>query len=115
MVGALTTTTTKERLVVREVTTTTPTATTFAEVAASHIPKNETLTVFFVVFLLHWYCNTSVGDSGGPLIARGNSPEEDLLVGIVSWYVRACTGLCSVRRCLGMLAICFLWPRTNKE
>ena len=25
------------------------------------------------------------GDSGGPLVVKGNTPEEELLVGVVSW------------------------------
>ena len=27
------------------------------------------------------------GDSGGPAIIQGASPEDDVLVGLVSWYV----------------------------
>lgn len=27
------------------------------------------------------------GDSGGPIILPGQTPEEDLQVGIISWYV----------------------------
>ena len=29
--------------------------------------------------------NYSHGDSGGPLILKGNSSDEDILLGIVSW------------------------------
>jgi secreted trypsin-like serine protease len=36
-------------------------------------------------------------DSGGPLIVQGETPDQDMLIGTVSWYV-CCTGRFSSRR-----------------
>ena len=37
---------------------------------------------YFVSFIIS---NTKTGDSGGPAILRGNTAEQDVQVGIVSW------------------------------
>jgi secreted trypsin-like serine protease len=54
------------------------------------VKSREKLTLFGVFSLSktlagpHWYFP---GDSGGPIILPGVTPEEDVQVGIVSWYV----------------------------
>ena len=43
------------------------------------------------------------GDSGGPLIKKGNSPEDDVLVGLVSWGLGCADEVFPGGTCVGYL------------
>jgi hypothetical protein len=55
------------------------------------VPQNSQSTLFFFflsfLLLLFLFFSNLPGDSGGPIILPGKTPEEDVQVGIISWYV----------------------------